>query len=82
MPRTRPWEVGDDWWEKVKLLIPPAPSRAKGGRPRMDNRQVFAAIIYVLRTRIQWKRCPGNWERVQQCMAVSKSGNRKQWTEQ
>lgn len=54
MPRTRPWEVGDDWWEKVKLLIPPAPLRAKGGQPRVDDQQVFAEIIYVLRTGILW----------------------------
>ena len=44
MTRTRPWEVSDEWWEKVKPLIPPAPSHAKGGRPRMGDRRVFAAI--------------------------------------
>ena len=58
MTRTRPWEVSDEWWEKVKSLIPLAPSRAKGGRPRMDDRQAFAAIIYVLRTGIQWNALP------------------------
>src|SRR5438874_6949226 len=58
MTRTRPWEVSDEWWEKVKSLIPPAPSRAQGGRPRMDDRQAFAAIIYVLRTGIQWNALP------------------------
>ncbi len=58
MTRTRPWEVSDERWEKVKSLIPPAPSRAKGGRPRMGDRQAFAAIIYVLRTGIQWNALP------------------------
>ena len=58
MPRTRPWELSDDLWEKIKPLIPPAPSHAKGGRPRMDDRQAFAAIIYVLRTGIQWNALP------------------------
>jgi putative transposase len=58
MARTRPWEVGDGWWEKVKPLIPPTPSHAKGGRPRMDDRQACAAIIYVLRTGIQWNALP------------------------
>ena len=61
MTRTRPWEVSDEWWEKVKSLIPLAPSRAKGGRPRMDDRQAFAAIIYVLRTGIQWNALPREW---------------------
>ncbi|GHO49023.1 hypothetical protein KSX_71860 [Ktedonospora formicarum] len=52
MPRTCRWEVGDEWWENVKPLIPPAPSHAKGGWPRMDDRQAFAVIIYVLRAGI------------------------------
>ena len=58
MARTRPWEVGDELWAKVEPLVPPAPSRAKGGRPRMGNREAFAAIAYVLRTGIQWNALP------------------------
>jgi transposase len=42
MVRTRPWEVNDAWWEKVKPLIPLAPSHVRGGRPRMDDRQAKA----------------------------------------
>jgi transposase len=42
MARTHPWEVSEAWWEKVKVLIPPAPSHAKGGRPRMEDRKAFA----------------------------------------
>ena len=49
MVRTHPWEVSDQWWEKIKPLIPPAPSHLRGGRPRMDDRKAFAAIVYVLR---------------------------------
>ncbi len=58
MPRTRPWEVCDELWERVHPLIPPAPSHAKGGRPRMPDRQAFEAMIYVLRTGIQWNALP------------------------
>lgn len=58
MGRTRPWEVSDDLWEHVEPLIPPAPSHAKGGRPRMSDRAAFAAIVYVLRTGIQWNALP------------------------
>ena len=58
MPRTRPWEVSDELWEQVRPLIPPAPSHAKGGRPRLDDRQAFEAIVYVLRTGIQWNALP------------------------
>jgi hypothetical protein len=32
MSRTRPWEVSDEWWEKVKPLIPPALSAEIGLR--------------------------------------------------
>jgi putative transposase len=58
MARTRPWEVSDEFWERVRPLIPPAPSHAKGGRPRLSDRQAFEAIVYVLRTGIQWKALP------------------------
>ena len=58
MPRTRPWEVSDELWEQVRALIPPAPSHAKGGRPRLDDRRAFEAIVYVLRTGIQWNALP------------------------
>lgn len=58
MARTRPWEVNDEFWERVRPLIPPAPSHAKGGRPRLSDRQAFEAIVYVLRTGIQWNALP------------------------
>lgn len=58
MPRTCPWEVSDRLWEQIEPLIPPAPSHAKGGRPRMPDRAAIAAIIYVLRTGLQWNALP------------------------
>src|SRR5258708_10501424 len=58
MARTHPWKVSDVFWEHVKPLLPTAPSHAKGGRPRMDDRRAFEAIIYVLRTGIQWNALP------------------------
>lgn len=58
MPRTHPWKVSDTLWEQVAPLIPPAPSHAKGGLPRMPDRQAFAAIVYVLRTGMQWNALP------------------------
>ncbi|GCF11189.1 hypothetical protein KDI_47530 [Dictyobacter arantiisoli] len=58
MARTHPWKVSDELWEQVEPLIPPTPSHAKGGRPRMPDRQAFAAIVYVLRTGIQWNALP------------------------
>src|SRR2546421_2862572 len=58
MPRTRPWEVSDELWERVAPLIPQRAARPKGGRPPVDDRQMFAAIVYVLRTGIQWNALP------------------------
>lgn len=58
MPRTRPWEVSEDLWERVKPLIPEPPSHAKGGRPRIEDRKAFEAIVYMLRTGMQWNALP------------------------
>ena len=58
MSRSHQWEASDALWERVIPLIPPPPSHARGGRPRMPDRQAFAAIVYVLRTGIQWNALP------------------------
>jgi len=58
MSRTRPWEVSDELWKRVRPLIPARPPHPKGGRPAEDDRQMFAAIVYVLRTGIQWNALP------------------------
>lgn len=58
MARTYPWKVSDALWEQVEPLIPPAPSHAKGGRPRMPGRQAFEAMVYLLRTGGQWNALP------------------------
>ena len=58
MPRTKPWTVSDEFWERVEPLIPPTPSHAEGGRPRISDRKAFEAMVYVLRTGIQWNALP------------------------
>jgi len=52
------WEVSDEFWGRVRPLVPAAPSHARGGRSRMDDRRAFEAIVYVLRTGIQWNAMP------------------------
>jgi putative transposase len=56
--RTRPWQVSDELWERVKPLVPDRVSHAKGGRPAADDRKMFTAIVYILRTGIQWNALP------------------------
>lgn len=58
MPRTHPWKVSDALWKQVEPLIPSAPSHAKGGRPPIPDRQAFEAMVYLLRTAVQWNALP------------------------
>ncbi len=58
MQRTRPWELTDAMWQRMEPLIPARPAHPKGGRPANDDRQLMGAILYVLRTGIQWNALP------------------------
>ena len=66
MAQIKSWTVSDDLWDKVEPLIPVRhreagrkyQRRAGAGRKPMSARQVFSAIVYVLRTGIQWKALP------------------------
>jgi len=62
------WEVSDAFWDIVEPHIP-KPKRdtsksymrkAGGGRRPLSTRRVFEAIVFVLRTGIQWKALPKN----------------------
>lgn len=66
MGKIKAWEVSDAFWERVSPLIPQPqrdPNRAYArksgaGRPAINPRTVFEAIMYVLRTGIQWRALP------------------------
>ena len=58
MERSKPWELSDALWERAAPLIPQPMGKKKAGRPREDDRQMLAAILYVLRTGIQWNAIP------------------------
>ncbi len=66
MPAIKSWTVSDALWAKIGPLVP-APARNQNkqyqrkpgaGRKSKDAKQVFAAIVYVLRTGCQWKALP------------------------
>ncbi len=50
--------VPDDLWEAIEPLLPPAPPKPKGGRPRIPDRAALAGIVFVLRTGCPWRLLP------------------------
>lgn len=58
MPTARERRMMDRLWERVRPLLPPAPARPKGGRPRADDRACFGGIVHVLRTGCRWQDLP------------------------
>ncbi|WP_169200595.1 IS5 family transposase [Aromatoleum buckelii] len=64
--RVESWVVTDAFWQRVEPLVPqrvPSPDKQYlrkpgAGRPPKPARQVFEAIVYVLRTGCQWKALP------------------------
>jgi len=55
---TRFSTIPEPLWQKLQSLLPPAPPKPKGGRPRVDDRRIFAGILYRLRTGCQWRAIP------------------------
>lgn len=50
-------EISEEFWAAIKKVLPPPRMKKAAGRPRMDDRQAMTAILYVLRTGTQLKRC-------------------------
>jgi transposase len=67
MAQIKSWTVSKELWEKIEPLLPVRNTREigkayqrkpGGGRKPLPALQVFEAIIFVLRTGIQWKALP------------------------
>ena len=50
--------VSEKLWATIEPLLPQAPPRPKGGRPRVADRAALTGIIFVLKTGIQWEWLP------------------------
>lgn len=51
-------QIPDALWERIEPLLPIYKRSCKGGRPRLEMRNVVTGILYVLRTGCQWKAMP------------------------
>ena len=51
------FEVRDEVWEVVEPLLPAVPEQTTG-RPRIEDRVAFNAIVFVLVTGIAWRFVP------------------------
>jgi putative transposase len=58
MARTRPWELSEGFWQQAEPLIPARTGKKKAGRPAKSDRQMLGAMLYVLRTGLQWNALP------------------------
>ncbi|MER5325483.1 IS5 family transposase [Streptosporangium roseum] len=61
--------VPDKLWELFQRVVPPAPTRPQGGgRRRVDDRVILAAIVYVATTGCAWRQLPpvfgASWQTV------------------
>jgi transposase len=51
-------QVSDGLWEAVQPSLPVHEPDPRGGRPRVDDRTCFGAIMFVLVTGIAWRHLP------------------------
>ncbi len=52
------WELPDELWERIEPLLLRRYPVAPTGRPRADLRLVLDAIVYRMRSGVQWNRLP------------------------
>lgn len=55
------WEVSDDLWEIIKILLDEYDPPASTGRTRIDRRPILNAIIHRFRSGCQWNHLPGEF---------------------
>ena len=50
--------VSDELWAIIAPLLPPAPPKPRGGRPRIPDRAVLTGILFILKSGIPWEMLP------------------------
>ena len=52
------WEVNDELWEKVQVVLKELDPPARFGPARIDQRKALDGIIYRMRSGVQWNHLP------------------------
>ncbi len=52
------WQARDDLWGSGGADAPRPRAERQGGRPRVDDRVCFNAVVFVLFTGIAWRHLP------------------------
>jgi putative transposase len=52
------WELPDELWERIRVVLDRRYPKAVTGRPRADLRRVLDGIIYRMRSGVQWNQLP------------------------
>ena len=69
-----PSDLTDKQWKLIAPLIPPP---KHGGRPRKTNeRLIVDALLYISRTGCQWDISRKSTHQDQQCITISKCGEK------
>lgn len=60
-------ELTDAQWNKIEPLLPEIKPSRRGGRKRINNRDVFEGILWVLRSGARWKDLPEEYPSPSTC---------------
>jgi transposase len=55
------WQLDDADWDRIGTIFPVKVVGPDGGRPRVDNRRVFEALIWFARAGCPWEQMPKNF---------------------